>query len=401
MRFLTADVVFPVHSDPIPGGVLVLDDDGRILDILGPDGIDRSREEVETYQGFLTPGFINAHCHLELSWAKGKIPPGTGLDIFIRELELNRKSLEQGQQPEAIVIAGDKMLAAGTVAVGDISNTPLTASYKQQSPIICHTFSEVFASDPRLAQLALKKGLEVLSTFTALQQNHRASLTPHATYSVSSELLDLIRRHRGANPEGLLSVHHQESEHENTFFLRGTGPIADRRKSFNPGIVAFSPTGKSPLQSIAAGLGSESHLLLVHNTFSSAEDIEFAGQYFRQVSWCLCPNANLFIENTLPPVELLRGKGVRILLGTDSLASNHSLSLLEEMKTIHLRFPRIAFREVLRWATANAAESFGFESLGTFSKGKRPGVVLIEQVDIPGQALLPQTTSRLLQAAGR
>jgi aminodeoxyfutalosine deaminase len=400
MRFLTADVVFPVHSDPIYGGILVLGDDGSILDLLKPDSLDRSTNDVESYPGFLCPGFINSHCHLELSWALGLIAQGGGLDAFIRELELKKRNRNLDQELEAIANAGDAMHATGTVAVGDISNTRITALYKQHSPILFHTFPEVFASDPQKAMRAFENGLDVLSAFTSLERNNRASLSPHATYSVSMELLDLIRQQRVENPGGMISIHHQETEDENTYFLSGTGPISERISTFNPGIQAFRPGGNRPLKSIAPGLGSESHLLLVHNTYSNSEDIEFAEQYFRLVSWCLCPNSNLYIENKFPPLELLYNHGVKILLGTDSLASNSSLSLLEEMKTIGFRFPGITLNEILKWATKNAADSFGFESLGTFSTGKRPGVVWIDQVDVEGMRLLPNSVSRLLIPAG-
>jgi len=393
MRFLSADVVFPLHTPPVPGGVLVLDDDGRVLELLGPESAGPSLENVERFHGFLVPGFINAHVHLELSWALGKIAKGGGLDAFIRDLERMRNSLDPGLELQALATAGEMMLTTGTVAAGDIANTGITASFKERSLILFHTFSEVFASDPRKAPLALEKGLRVIEAFSSLQRNYRASLTPHAPYSVSSELLEMIRKQNAA---GLLSIHHQESEDENTFFLQGTGPIAERRNRFNPGIPAFNPEGKRPLQAIAEGLGSDRHLVLVHNTFSMPEDVDFAESYFDQVSWCLCPNANLYIENKLPPLDLLRSKKVRILLGTDSLASNHSLSLLEELKTIHAHFPGVPLQESLGWVTRNAAETFGFTGLGSFATGKGPGVVLIEKVDTERMVLHPDSSSRLL-----
>jgi cytosine/adenosine deaminase-related metal-dependent hydrolase len=394
MQFLSADVIFPVNGSPVPAGILVVEDDGSIIGIIDPAHQPLPSGPVETYKGFLCPGFINAHCHLELSWSKGLIPEGNGLDAFVRELETMRKIISPENEILAMESAAAAMLGSGVVAVGDISNTSLSASVKENSSLRFHTFCEVFASDPTRAAHAFAKISEVYSAFGTLSYNSSASITPHATYSVSEELMGLITN---SQSEGaLISIHHQESPDEKVFFLEGSGAIARRRQLFNPGLPAFKPTGKTPLETISANLRKDQKLLLVHNTFAFEEDVYFAIANFPHTSWCLCPNANLYIEQSLPPVGLFREKGCNLLLGTDSLASNHSLSILEELKTLTWHFPDVPLCEMLSWATKNGADYFGFEKMGSFEQGRKPGVVWIKNVDAESMTLLPESTSELI-----
>ena len=124
------------------------------------------------------------------------------------------------------------------------------------------------------------------------------------------------------------------------------------------------------------------NVLLVHNTFTSAEDLAYCGaaRLNRQLFFCLCPNANLYIENRLPDLGLLRAQRCRIVLGTDSLASNDGLSILGEIKTLMHYFPEIPQEELLGWATLEGARALQMHgSLGSFEKGKKPGIILIDQ----------------------
>jgi cytosine/adenosine deaminase-related metal-dependent hydrolase len=151
----------------------------------------------------------------------------------------------------------------------------------------------------------------------------------------------------------------------------------------------YQPTKKSSLQSYFKKLMAAEKIILVHNTFTKQEDIDFVNRQPAtgnrqskvtqpQTFFCLCPNANLYIEDILPPVELFRKNNCNIVLGTDSLASNWSLSIVEEIKTIRKHFPQIPLEEILGWATINGAKGLGMEKrLGSFEKGKNPGVVLV------------------------
>jgi aminodeoxyfutalosine deaminase len=144
----------------------------------------------------------------------------------------------------------------------------------------------------------------------------------------------------------------------------------------------FSPTGKNSLPSYAEQLTNSKRAILVHNSFTNEEDMLFAKNHLQSVSFCLCPNANQYIEQTIPPIDLLRKHEVDIIIGTDSLASNQQLSVLDELKTIHQSFPHILLQELLQWATLNGAKALGMENeLGSFEKGKQPGVLLLQNID--------------------
>jgi len=398
MQYLSADCILPVTGKPCYNSVLAIEDDGTVEGIFEKSKLEGSFYEIRYFRGILCPGFINTHCHLELSWAKGLISEGKGLDDFVRQLEEFRKSVSKNNINKAIETAALQMQQSGIIATVDIANDEHTIEYKSKNQHYFQTLVEVFGSNPTFAGLIFEKALSLKKQFEAETQHGRTSIVPHATYSLSEEL---FRKVVTVGNNILLSLHHQENEDENLFFLNGSGPIAERRATFNPGLSKYSGTGNRPMESISDYFNPDQKLLLVHNTVTTEQDIEFILNYFNHVFWCLCPNANLYIEHKLPDVRLLRSRGCIITLGTDSLASNQQLSILEEIKTIQKHFPEIPFTELVYWGTMNGAEFIGEENLlGSFEKGKKPGVVLIENVDIESLMLKPESTSRLIIPSG-
>ena len=158
----------------------------------------------------------------------------------------------------------------------------------------------------------------------------------------------------------------------------------------------FEATGRSSLQSVLPYFKKAARSILVHNSFTSKEDIQAVEKEMPNSFWCLCPNANWYIEKTLPPIDLLRSQNATIVLGTDSYASNWSLNIMDEIKTIQKHFSSIPLAEMLQWATMNGARALQMESsLGSFEKGKKPGVVLIEGVE-SGLVVKNSTVKRIL-----
>ena len=175
-------------------------------------------------------------------------------------------------------------------------------------------------------------------------------------------------------------MHHQESEDENRYFESGDGPVAQRLKRMGVKPEIFNDIRLRPLEAITEYFPEDNPILLVHNTVSRPDDIVFAMKRFSKLWWCLCPNSNLYITGRLPDVQALRSAGALITLGTDSLASNRRLSVLEEMKTLSGAFPEVGIEELIRWGTFNGAAALGLEdTLGSFGLGMQPGLVLIEQ----------------------
>jgi cytosine/adenosine deaminase-related metal-dependent hydrolase len=394
VKYLSADCIIPITGDPCYESVLAVGDNGEIEGIFQINDLQNPQFEIKHYDGILCPGFVNTHCHLELSWAKGLIPEGRGLDSFVRELELSRKTITSAYIQKAIENAAIQMEQCGIIATADIVNGNHTLDIKNKSKHYFHTFVEIFGSNPDYAKGIFEKALQLKSEFGKHTLPGTVSIVPHATYSLSKELFRFIANE---NHENLLSIHHQENNDENLFFKDGSGPISSRRTSFNPGLPPFSGAGKRPLESISGHFNPDQKILLVHNTVTEQQDIDIVEHYFSQAYWSFCPNANLYIENRLPDIELFRKNGCKITLGTDSLASNHQLNILEEIKTIKHHFPTIPLIELLQWATLNGAEFLGLEQkLGSFEKGKNPGVVLIENVDTKELLLTSDSTSQLI-----
>ncbi len=350
--------------------VLITKADGTVEGIVP---LSEAGSDIQQLEGILSPGFVNAHCHLELSHMKGMIPAKTGLQEFVKQIVALRQVEPEAIQ-EAIVTAEAEMLGNGIVAVGDISNTLDTLEQKAKHHLAYYSFVELYDLDPVRAHDKIIAGIEIQKQF----QEHcvRASLVPHAPYSVTNRLWTLLSEHFESHT---ISLHNQETPGENEFFETKTGPFLGMYERTKVALDFFESTGKSSLQSILPVFKNAHHGILVHNSFTSAQDIQAVHAAMKNAFWCLCPNANQYIEQTMPPVELLRSEKANIVVGTDSYASNWSLNILDELKTIHLHHPHIPLAEMLQWATINGARALQMDRhLGSFEKGKKPGVVLIK-----------------------
>ncbi len=385
ITYISANIIYPISKPPIKNGVIGVNEDGSIHAIL-TEAEAGAIENITHYEGVLVPGLINTHCHLELSHMRGKISEKTGLTGFIKSI------LSDRQQPDEVVIAAmekadQEMFANGIVAVGDISNLLLSKQVKLQSKIYYHTFVEVFGFN-RPSQPIIEAGLQLKHDFLPL----KSSVVPHAPYSVSSELFKEIASI--TETDDILSIHNQETIGENELFETGTGKFAE---FFSDLGIAQNEAHNSSVNSLRyhlPKLPKDVNTLMVHNTFSNKADVDFAAQTHGKVFWCLCPNANLYIEDALPNVELLENEAVKITLGTDSLASNHQLNILSEMQALQ-DAKKIPFETLLRWATLNGAEFLGIDSqYGSLTVGKKPGIVLINLVN--GEKIISETTIKRL-----
>jgi len=352
--------------------VLITTKDGTVEGVVG---IEDAGDDIQSFEGILTPGFVNAHCHLELSHMKDMIPAHTGLQEFVKQI-VSLRNVEEQVIEEAIEKAEAEMLANGIVAVGDISNTLDTLAQKTKHNLAYYTFVELYDLDPTRAADKLNAGLEMQKAF---QENCiRASLVPHAPYSVTNNLWKLLSAHFGSHT---ISMHNQETPDENDFFKTKTGSFLGMYERTKVSLDFFEATGLSSLQSVLPIFTNAVVSILVHNSFTNANDIAAVKKQMPNTFWCLCPNANQYIEQTMPPIELLRTNSANIIIGTDSYASNWSLNILDELKTIQKYLPNIPLAEMLGWVTLNGARALQMEKhLGSFEKGKKPGVVVIENV---------------------
>lgn len=377
MKTFTADYVLPVCADPIKNGIITVDDDGKILSVADPYTVaGKPPNASEHLSGIICPGFVNTHCHLELSHLKDKIPTGGGLISFIRQVQSIRQ-LPEPEVVEAARRADQEMYENGIVAVGDISNNNVTIDIKAKSKLYYHTFVEVFGFLPERADEIFERALQLEQQF----KPQSVSVTPHAPYSVSKNLFKLIKKY-SEDGKNLISVHNQESEEENKFYRYKLGEFLDLYKSFGIDISYFKPQARNSVQSIIPLLSSKQNILLVHNTCTSLKDIYFIKRFDRKIHWCFCPGANLYIEGKLPKIELFVDQGFNITLGTDSLASNTGLSILNEIFLIQKNFPSLELPKLIEWGTLGGARYLGIDDrFGTIEPGKTPGLNLITNVD--------------------
>jgi cytosine/adenosine deaminase-related metal-dependent hydrolase len=376
MKSFRADYVFPVCADPIKNGIVTVDDSGKIISVSDQTLPGEENSPVEQLKGIICPGFINTHCHVELSHLKDKIPSRSGLIDFIKNLQKIRNV--DGKEIEAAATKADEdMYQSGIVAVGDISNSNATVSLKANSKLYYHTFVETFGFLPEKAEEVFNNALALLDEF----KPQSCSVTPHAPYSVSKELFKLIKKYSDTN-KNLISIHNQECEDENKFYRYKLGGFNDLYAHFGIDISYFKPQARNSLQSVIPLLTNKQEILMVHNTCTNLKDIYFIKRFDRKIHWCFCPNANLYIEGTLPKIDLFLDQGFNITLGTDSLASNNKLCILNEMQTIQQNFPSISTAKLLQWATVNGAAYLGIDSeKGTLEPGKTPGLNLITEIN--------------------
>lgn len=387
-RKFQADKIFTGRELLGAGHVLVTEQDGKVIEIIAAE---LAGDDIEKYQGMLSPGFINAHCHLELSHLKDVIPPHTGLIPFLLDV-VGKRDFPMEVILDRISSAEQEMVKGGIVAVGDIGNTAHTLHTKINSSIRWNNFVEVLSFSDELSDKRLQEFENVLNEFDAAEKNQelapghfKSALVPHAPYTISNKTFKRINE---ATAGAVVSMHNQENPAEDELYRTGGGEYLRFLGKFGFSESPFPVTGQSALRSCLPHFNRGQRMLLVHNTFIPEEDIQFAIDYAKQhlsgIHFCVCINANLYIENKLPPIGMLIQHGASIVLGTDSYSSNWQLSIAAEIRSIRKSFPGIPLQEVLQWATLNGAEALGrADELGSIDAGKTPGIILIdEQLEI-------------------
>lgn len=389
---ISAEYVYTLESDePIIRGYVEYDEDGTIL------SIGKCDEDENVLEGALVPGFVNAHCHLELSHLHKKFRKGTGMAGFIDQINALRDWASDEVKTELVSQWMGKLWKDGVSAVADISNDASSFPVKKESPVYTRTFLEVFGTEPQDCSA-------VMASVGKLQEVAReygidAAPTPHSCYTMSPELLSASSA--AGMESGWLSYHSQESQEEEDLLMDGTGAMAENRRK--AGMSTPPVTGESSLKYFIDRLAAvkpaphQEHILLVHNVTLKQDDIDAAKKAMTNVYWAICPLSNIFIHNALPPVQLMRENGLKICIGTDSLSSNDDLDMMAELKCLRENFPQVPAAELLKWASTNGAEFLGRQNvLGTLAKGKRPGIVLVTGLDGNGNITGASRSERIV-----
>ncbi len=392
IKRISAAYVYTLDSAPIRNGFVEYDDiDGRIVNV-GECG-----SEEEVLDCALVPGFVNAHCHVELSHLHGKFRKGTGMAGFIDQINELRDWAGRDVKIELTRRWMDRMWNDGVSAMADISNDDSSFEVKKAHPMYTRTFLEVFGSEPEMCGGVMNDVSELKKT--ADSYGIDAAPTPHSCYTMSPQLLSASAA--AGLESGFLSYHSQESQEEEELLRSGSGAMYENRK--RSGMSTPPVTGESSLKYFIDRLAAakpgpyDEHILLVHNVCLQQEDIDAAKRVMKNPYFAICPLSNIFIHNALPPVDLMRENGLTIALGTDSLSSNDDLDIVKELVCLHGNFPEVPMEELLTWASSNGAKFLKKDDvLGSLTPGKRPGVVMIDGVDSEGFVTADSKSVRLI-----
>lgn len=392
---IAASYVYTLDAEePIRNGYVEYEDDGTVIAVGECDDIS---SESRFLDGAVAPGFVNAHCHVELSHLHGKFRKGTGMAGFIDQINELRDWAGREVKVELIRKWMDKMWADGVSAMADISNDDSSFEVKAAHPMYTRTFLEVFGSEPHMCEGVMKEVTELNAAADAAGID--AAPTPHSCYTMSPQLLSASAA--AGLERGYLSYHSQESLEEEDLIRYGSGAMFENRK--RSGMSTPPVTGESSLKyfidRLAAAMPApyDAHVLLVHNVCLDQDDIDAARKVMKNVYWAICPLSNQFIHDALPPVRLMRENGLDIMIGTDSLSSNDDLDMVREMYCLQENFPEVRMNELLSWACLNGARFLSKESvLGSIAQGKKPGLVFIGNLDGEGCLTAESRSERII-----
>lgn len=379
MKRITAEYIYTLESEPIRNGFIEYEEDGTITAV-GQCGADE-----EVMPGAMVPGFVNAHCHVELSHLHKKFRKGTGMAGFIDQINELRDWAGREVKQQLVKEWVDKMWNDGVSAMADISNDDSSFDVKKSHDMYTRTFLEVFGSEPEMCEGVMKDVAALKAV--ADEAGIDAAPTPHSCYTMSPQLLSASAA--AGLESGFLSYHSQESQEEEDLLISGSGAMYENRK--RSGMSTPPVTGESSLKYFLDRLAAvkpapyDEHILLVHNVCLQQSDIDAVRQTMSNAYFAICPLSNIFIHDALPPIELMRKNGLAIALGTDSLSSNDDLDMMKELVCLRENFPQVPMNELFTWASLNGARFLGKDDvLGSIAAGKRPGIVHVSEIDADG-----------------
>lgn len=390
MRTFSAQYIITNSGPPLKRALINTQDNGTIISIENTDGELREKRSVEYHNGIIIPGFVNCHCHLELSQMKSGIEEGRGLGDFILQIRNTRENNPENILKSAISADTD-MYNEGVNLCADICNTPVTFEIRTKSRIKYLNLLEVFGIDPDKAEKRIGELVNLAAEANAMGLNY--SMVPHSAYSTSLKLFNLLLDKTKDNK--VTSIHFMETPGEKQFLEHNSGPLMTSYKKSDLLPMRLDIVANHA-ELVMNQITMSGNLILVHNTFADRNTIRMMMKR-QNLFWCLCPNSNIFIENQIPPLDTLIEEGCDIVIGTDSLASNKKLSILDELKTLQFNFPEISIEDLVKWSTINGAKALGEETdFGKIETGKKPGLLLLQNVDLQRLKLLPGTTVKRL-----
>jgi cytosine/adenosine deaminase-related metal-dependent hydrolase len=325
------------------------------------------------------PGLVNAHVHLELSWLRGKVPPGQVFTTWIKRLVAARGGrIERPDDRRVLDAAHDaarEARAAGTVAVGDISNSLASVLPIAASGMHGVVFHELLGFNESSGAL-VDRTREARRLAAGVHGRVRVSVAPHAPYSVSAELFRAIRQEASSGAWPFTSVHIGESPEEMELILAGTGEWRTMLGAIGAWREGWVAPGTGPVEYLD-GLGVlDERTLVVHGVQLSDESLSRLRA--RRATLVTCPRSNQWVGVGAPPIERFFASGVAVAVGTDSLASVEDLNLFSEFRAMRRIAPRVPASRILESGTIAGARALGLDHLlGTLTPGKLAEVLAV------------------------
>jgi cytosine/adenosine deaminase-related metal-dependent hydrolase len=357
---LTARWVFPVSAPPLENGTITILGE-RIVSV-GPS--DRRKADADLREAAILPGFVNAHTHLDLSELRGQCPPSADFTGWLRQVIAHRRGATPEQIKSAVRAGLAESLRHGTTLLGDISGDGGSWEVLSNAPLRSIVCREMLGLPEARASGAWQR-LDQWLTSTIATPTCRPGISPHSPYSVRASLFV------AASTRGVpVAVHLAETAAEQELLMLRRGSFV----SFLRDLDVWEPDGLAEdTQHVLNLLNGLSPTLLVHcNYLAPSSNIPSNCRII------YCPRTHTAFEHAPHPFRHFLKRGIRVALGTDSLASNPDLSILAEMRHLHRQCPDVSSDVLLRMATLSGAEALGWaDETGSLEAGKSADLAIV------------------------
>lgn len=400
MRLFSHHILAPDCSQWIQGAIHV--ENNRIIDIEPLDELPKSAAKSDSLLAdySLLPGFVNAHCHLELTDI-GSLPRDLlknqnhkiNFVSWIRELVLRKEKLSQDEQDHGIKMGAEKLLQSGVTTLGDHMSFNTNWRSITETPLRGRVFGEVLGIVPEVCEHIYTLLKKVQQEFSA--SRFRLHISPHSAHAVTLPIL--LKLLQTESPP--LSIHLSESQEEKEYFSRQGGDLL--KLIHDLGVVAPHHAA-SGLEMLAANRIDLSKILLIHGNYLGPEEIALIKK--NKICIVHCPGSHSYFEHAAFPLESLLAQNVTIALGTDSLASNFELNFLSELRRVQKNFPRLGENQILKMATINGAKALCMENeVGTLERGKKADIIgfKMQKNTTPFATMLNKNAADLVMIDGK
>jgi cytosine/adenosine deaminase-related metal-dependent hydrolase len=361
---LTAQFIFPVDGPPLENGIVVVE--GALIKAIEPAGA--RKPDLNLGGCVVIPGLVNAHTHLDLSGLRGKIPKAANFTDWLKAVIHHRRGLSPAEIQEAIQGGLKESLFTGTTLLGDISGMGLSWVALSAATLRATVFYELLGLPGHRSEQAWIGARTWLASHPA-SPKCRPGLSPHAPYSVRASLFDLA-----AHSHVPLSIHLAETREEIELLERHTGSF----HGFLEELDVWDPEGLIPsISKLLEMTQDTTNVLLIHGNY-----LELSLNFPAGSTVIYCPRTHAYFGHSLHPFRDLLTRGVRVALGTDSLASNPDLDVLAELRFLGRQFPDVPGSTLLRMATLNGAEALGWQDeTGNLRPGKSADLAVVPLPD--------------------